>query len=324
MSGSVTSVAGLTRALVLDRAQTRAALDPVKVMTAVSAALIAISRDEVSAPPRIAARSAAGLLGAMTAWVPGIGLAAKLVTVFATPDAHGRSAHEGVVALFDDRTGGLLALMNGSELTAVRTAAVATLSMRALAADRPSRIVVVGTGAQAHAHVAMLAAVHSTVPVVVAGRNRSHAEQTAAIHPLGTAAMIEEAVRDADVVFCCTGSDQPVIRRSWLAEGVHVSSIGGSHGPELDAATIRDGALFVEWSGASALPSPAGAHELQGLSDGRTNLLGSVLGGTHPGRRESSELTVFKSTGHAALDVAAASVVYAFAREQGIGVPIDL
>jgi ornithine cyclodeaminase/alanine dehydrogenase-like protein (mu-crystallin family) len=318
MNGLVTPAAGLSKALVLDRAQTRAALDPVKVMAAVSAALIAISRDEVSAPPRIAARSTAGLLGAMPAWVPGIGLAAKLVSVFAIPDAH-----EGVVALFDDRTGGLLALMHGSEITAARTAAVATLSMRALAPDRPSRIVVVGSGVQARAHVAMLAAVDDTVPVVVAARNRSSAEQAAAIHPLGTSGTIEEAVRGADVVFCCTGSTQPVIRRSWLAEGVHLSSVGGSHGHELDAETIRDGSLFVEWSGAAS-PPPAGALELQGLSHGRTTLLGSVLGGSHPGRTEPSELTVFKSTGHAALDVAAASVVYTFAREQGMGVPVDL
>jgi ornithine cyclodeaminase/alanine dehydrogenase-like protein (mu-crystallin family) len=306
-------------ALVLNRAQTRAALDPVKVMTAVTAALIAISRDEVSAPPRIAARSVEGLLGAMPAWVPGIGLAAKLVSVFP-----GHGAHEGVVALFDDQTGGLLALMSASEITAVRTAAVATLSMRALAADHPSRIVVVGSGVQARAQVAMLAAFDSTVPVVVTGRSRSRAERAAAVHPLGTVGMVEEAVRGADVVFCCTGSNLPVIRRSWLAQGVHVSSIGGSHGPELDAATINDGSLFVEWPGAFASPPPAGAHELQGLAQGRANLLGSVLAGNHPGRTRSSELTVFKSTGHAALDVAAASVIYAFALEQEVGVPIDL
>jgi alanine dehydrogenase len=118
---NATPRANVSTALVLDRAQTRAALDPIKMMTAVSAALIAISRDEVSAPPRIAARSTAGLLGAMPAWVPGIGLAAKLVSVFAIPGASGHSAHEGVVALFDERTGRLLALMNASEITAVRT-----------------------------------------------------------------------------------------------------------------------------------------------------------------------------------------------------------
>lgn len=324
MSNVATPPVDVYGALVLDRAQTRAALDPAKVITAVSAALIAISRGEVSAPPRIAARAAGGLLGAMPAWVPGVGLAAKLVSVFATPGASGHDAHEGVVALFDDQTGRHLALMNASEVTAVRTAAAATLSMRALAADDPARIVIVGSGVQARAQVAMLTAHMSTVPVVVAGRNRSRAEQAAAIHPLGTAGEIEASVRGADVVFCCTGSHTPVIRRSWLAEGVHISSVGGSHGRELDEATIHDGSLFVEWPGAVASPPPAGAHELQGLPHGRASLLGSVLDRSRPGRTRSSEMTVFKSTGHAALDVAAAAVVYAFARERGIGTLVDL
>jgi alanine dehydrogenase len=196
--------------------------------------------------------------------------------------------------------------------------------MRALVADRPSRIAVVGSGVQARAQVAMLAALDGAVPVVVAGRNRSRAEQAAAIHPRGSAGVVEASVRGADVVFCCTGSNVPVIRRSWLGEGVHVSSVGGSDGPELDEVMIHDGSLCVEWSGAIASPPPAGAHELQRLPHGRGVLLGSVLEGSRPGRARSSEMTVFKSTGHAALDVAAASVVYAFARERGIGVPVDL
>jgi alanine dehydrogenase len=310
--------------LVLDHAQTRAALDPARVLDAVAEALTAISRGTVSAPPRVAAQAPAGLLGAMPAHVPGLGLGSKLVSVFAAPGRAGRSSHRGVVALFDEDDGRLLALMDAEPITAVRTAATATQGMRALARPHPRRIAVIGTGAQARAQLALLAALDGTVPVTVGARDLPRARELAALYPLATATGVEDAVRGADVVFCCTGARQPVVRRSWLAEGAHLSSVGGSQGPELDADTIRDGSLFVEWAGAATSPPPAGAHELQGLAPGRATLLGAVLDGRHPGRRTPSELTVFKSTGHAALDVAAASVVHTHARAHGTGTVMNL
>ena len=311
--------------LVLDAAQTRAALDPAGMLTAVETALIAIGRRTVSAPPRIAAQAPTGLLGAMPAYVPGLGLASKLVSVFAVPGQAGRSSHRGVVALFDEQDGRLLALMDAEPITAVRTAAAATLSMRALASPQRTRIAVIGTGAQARAQLALLAAVEGETEVAVGGRDRARAQALAAGHPRASAADdVESAVRGADVVFCCTGATQPVLRTSWLAAGAHVSSVGGSHGPELDPETVDRGSLFAEWGGAAASPPPAGAHELQGLAAERVTVLGEVLDGRHPGRRDPAELTVFKSTGHAALDVAAASVVHAYAREHGTGTTVNL
>lgn len=317
----------MTGVLVLDRSRTRAALDPPRVMEAVATALVAIGRGEVSAPPRIAARTANGLLGAMPGHVPGLGLAAKLVSVFGDPDRPGRSAHRGMVALFDADDGRPLALMDAESLTGIRTAAAATWSARALAAAEPAGpATVIGTGAQARAQVALLAALDPTAPVVVAGRDPRRVRLTADLHPQGrTATGVEAAVRAAGVVFCCTGANRPVVRRDWLAAGTHISSVGGSHGPELDTATLRDAALFAEWAGAATAEPPAGAHELQDLPAGRTvTLLGRVLAGDHPGRRTAEELTVFKSTGHAALDVAAAHVVHAVASAAGWGTRVDL
>ncbi|MER8182268.1 ornithine cyclodeaminase family protein [Kitasatospora sp. NPDC094015] len=310
--------------LVLDRAQTRAALDPLRTTEAVARALVAIARGQVSVPPRIAALAPAGLLGAMPGHVPGLGLAAKLVTVFTDPERPGRSAHRGVVALFDEADGRPLALMDAESVSAVRTAAAATLSMRALARPGVRRVAVIGTGAQARAQLAMLAAHAPGVPVVVGGRDPLRTREAAAGHPGASAATVEQAVRGAGVVFCCTGAVRPVLRRDWLAPGAHVSSVGGSHGHELDGGTVADGTLFAEWPGAAGAPPPAGAGELQGVPVERVTLLGAVLAGEHPGRRRGDELTVFKSTGHAALDVAAAAVVHAHARELGIGVRVDL
>ena len=126
----------------------------------------------------------------------------------------------------------------------------------------------------------------------------------------------------ADVVFCCTGAREPVLRREWLQQGCHISSVGGSHGPELDAATIADAVVYVEWPGAAGAAPPAGAHELQSYDSARLRLLGDVLSGA--AAPEAAPLTVFKSTGHAALDVAAAAVVYASAQGNGIGLRLAL
>ncbi|MFG2307278.1 ornithine cyclodeaminase family protein [Streptomyces sp. NPDC048566] len=310
----------------LDGARTRAALDPRRVLEAVERALIRVSRDEVSAPPRIAARTPNGLLGAMPGHVPGIGLAAKLVSVFADPERPGRSSHRGLVVLFDPEDGRPLALMDAEPLTEIRTAASATLGARALARAGGGPVAVVGTGAQARAQLALLAALAPGTPVRVAGRDAGRAASAAALHPAGRPAPgIEEAVRGAGTVFCCTGAARPVIDRAWLAPGTHVSSVGGSDGPEVDAATVRDAALFAEWAGAAATAPPSGAHELQDLPAGRSvTLLGAVLAGEVPGRRREDELTLFKSTGHAALDVAAAQAAHAVAVARDWGTRVAL
>ncbi|MFE4696115.1 ornithine cyclodeaminase family protein [Streptomyces sp. NPDC056738] len=316
----------MSEILFLDGARTRAALDPRRVLDALTTALVAIGRDEVSVPPRIAAHTPHGLLGAMPGHVPGLGLAAKLVSVFADPKRPGRSSHRGIVALFDETDGRPLALMDAEPLTEIRTAATATLSARALARPDAGEVAVVGTGAQARAQIALLAALDPETPVVVAGRDPGRAGSAAALHPAGrVAGSVEEGVRGAGTVFCCTGAVRPVIRRAWLAPGTHVSSVGGSHGPELDPDTVRDATLFAEWHGAASTRPPSGAHELQDLPLGRTvTLLGQVLGGDHSGRRADDELTLFKSTGHAALDVAAAHVAYTVARAEAWGTRVAM
>lgn len=312
------------RTLLLDRGQTRQALLPDPLMAAVSHALVSIGRGEDSTPARVAAFSPAGLLGAMPGYVPGLGLAAKLTSVFPVREADGRSAHRGVVVLFDENEGRLLAVMDAEAVTAARTAATATVAMRALARPGSGRIAVIGAGVQARSQIAYLTHLGLRATVVIGARSPDavrHSDRFDRTIPIED---IETAVRSADVVFCCTGARSPVLRREWLAPGVHVSSVGGSEGWELDAATVAAGSVFVEWAGAAGCEPPAGAHELQGKPDPAVILVGSVIDGVRPGRSSAADLTVFKSTGHAALDVAAAHTVYVEARRLGIGTAIDL
>jgi ornithine cyclodeaminase/alanine dehydrogenase-like protein (mu-crystallin family) len=126
------------------------------------------------------------------------------------------------------------------------------------------------------------------------------------------------------VVCCCTDAHEPILRAGWLAPGAHVSSVGGTFGPELDPAIVRTGRVFVEWRGAATTPPPAGAHDLQGLDPAAVTEIGEVLAGTRPGRTSRDELTVYKSTGHAVEDAAAAGLVYRRAVATGTGTVISI
>ncbi len=159
----------------------------------------------------------------------------------------------------------------------------------------------------------------------IASRSPEHAAALAEQHPAARAVgSFEEAVSGADVVCCCTDAREPVIRAAWLSPGTHVSSVGGTFGPELDADTVRAGRVFVEWRGAVSNAPPAGAHDLQGLDPDAVTEIGEVLAGTRPGRASAEELTVYKSTGHAVEDAAAARLVLTRARQAGVGVTVTL
>lgn len=295
--------------LVLDRARTAAGLRTAPLLDALRHALVAISTGTASAPARIAAYTERGLLGAMPAYVPGLGLAAKLVSVYPSAGP-GRSAHQGIVALFDEHDGTLAAVLDAEPITAVRTAATATLAMQALARPDAERVAVLGAGTQARAQLALLAELLPAARVRVAARDPQRARAAAEHFPGATAvSSVAAALDGAEVVFCCTDTQAPLVAAGDLAPGTHLSSVGGSRGPEFDPRLLAGASAFVEWPGAASERPPAGAHELQGVAAEALTLLGAVLAGQAPGRRSRDEITIFKSTGHGALDVAAARVV---------------
>ena len=126
----------------------------------------------------------------------------------------------------------------------------------------------------------------------------------------------------ADVVCLCTDASDPVIARSWLADGCHVSSVGS--GVEVDAETVAAASVFVETRTAATQPFPAGSRELAGRDAESVTEVGEVLLGIRPGRQSPDELTLYKSMGHATQDVAAAAVVYQAALAAGGGATLSL
>ena len=260
----------------------------------------------------------------MPGYADGI-LEAKLVSVFPGNDAAGLPSHQALIALFDDKTGTPLALLDGTEITAVRTGASSAVATRALARPDASILAVLGAGVQGRSHLEAVTRVRAFDEVRIASRNPEHAETLA--REVGALAVgsFEDAVRGADVVCACTDAGEPVLGADWLASpGAHVTSVGASReGPELDRATMTAGLLVVE-SRVAFEPYPAGAHELQDLDPESAVELGEVLAGTREGRTSPEQITVYKSMGHAVEDAAAAGLVYSRARERGIGTEVEL
>jgi ornithine cyclodeaminase/alanine dehydrogenase-like protein (mu-crystallin family) len=309
--------------LVLSRADVRRLLDLDQLLDALERGFVELSAGRTSVPPRIAAETERGLLAAMPGYANGI-LETKLVSVFAGNHELGLPSHQATVALFDDTTGKPLALMDGTEITAVRTGAASAVATRALARRDARVLAVLGAGVQARSHIDAATRVREFVEVRVASRNAEHA-RTLADEIGGTAsASFEEAVSGADVVCACTDAGRPIFATASLEPGMHVTSVGASRdGPELEPAVMGRGLLAVE-SRVAFEPYPAGAHELQGLDPNEAVELGEILAGTRQGRASPEQITIYKSMGHAVEDAAAAGLVYRRALEEGAGTEVEL
>jgi alanine dehydrogenase len=266
-----------------------------------------------------------GMMGSMPGYVPGVALEVKLVSVFPGNEQHSLPSHQGLIALFDEGNGAPLAIMDGTYITAIRTGGTAAVATGALARKDSKVLAILGAGVQGESHLETLPRVRDFDEIRIASRDGRKAAALASRHARARAVgSFEDAVRGADVVACCTDAREPVIRRDWLKPGVHVSSVGGTFGPEIDPATIAAARVFVEWRGAATNPPPAGAHELQGLDAEKLTEVGEVLAGTRPGRVSENEITVYKSTGHAVEDAATARLVYDRARAEGAGITLPL
>jgi len=312
--------------LYLSRADVERVLDVDAMLEALARALVIFSSGITSVPPRVAARVPnLGLLGAMAGYVPGVALEIKLVSVFPGNHSRGLPSHQGLIALFDEDDGTPLALMDGAYITAIRTGGTAAVAARALAREDAKVLAILGAGVQGGSHLETFARVRDFDEIRVASRDRAKASELAARHPKArVVSSFEEAARGAHIVACCTDAREPIIRLEWLEPGVHVSSVGGTFGPELDRETMTAAKVFVEWRGAALNAPPAGAHELQGLDADVMTEVGEVLAGTRPGRTSRDDITVYKSTGHAVEDAATARLVYDRARAEGVGLSLPL
>ncbi|HYM62221.1 MAG TPA: ornithine cyclodeaminase family protein [Thermoanaerobaculia bacterium] len=290
-------------------------------------ALAALARGDVHNPLRnvIRAEGAPGFLGLMPAWrggaTPSYGL--KEVCVFPGNPARGLDTHLGAVLLHSGDTGQLLAVINASAITAIRTAAVSAVATKLLARPDSSSLAILGAGVQARSHLEAIPLVRPIREIRVFGRSPQRVE--ALIHDfdgrdglhVAAASSAEQAVRGADVIVTATSSKEPVVHRDWIAEGAHINAAGSSvaHARELDAATVAASSLFVDRRESTVNESGDYLFALrEGAIAGPDHIraeLGELLIGSATGRSSAAEITLFKSLGLAIEDLACAQYLYA-------------
>ena len=315
------------KVLVLSQADVTSLLDLDPLLDALEVGFRELSSGRVEVPGRTAVTTEHdGWLGTMPGYGSGLGLGVKLVSVFPHNDAAGLPSHQALIALFDAATGSPVAVMDGTRITAIRTAGAAAVSVRHLARADAKVLAIIGAGVQGHAHLEIFPHVRDFSEIRIASRSMDSARKLAALHPQARAVEhYEDAVGDADVIAMCTHSSTPVVKREWVGPGAHVTSVGyaAPHG-ELDRKLAEAAHLFVESREAAFSPPPAGCMELAGMDPEEATEIGELLLGTRPGRQSDDEITVYKSMGHAVEDLAAAGLVYREAQAKGSGSTVQL
>jgi alanine dehydrogenase len=289
------------------------------------AALEAFLREDVAAPLRTrhaidVPGEPQALLLLMPAWRTGRRIGVKLVTVFPGNRSRGERAVNAVCVLFDARSGLPVAMLDGEELTARRTAGASALAARHLARRDARHLVMVGAGRVAHALVEAYCALRGISRVSLWSRTPEHATAAAAAMareglPVAAVRDLETAVRDADVVCCATLATEPLVRGEWLHAGVHLDLVGAyaKSMRETDATAMARANLIVVDAREGALAE--GGDIVQAIAEGAIGMdgiaatLADLVCGRHPGRTHAGEITVFKSVGFALEDLAAAEAV---------------
>lgn len=285
--------------------------DVAKVLTyeqlipAMEKALSAFSAGLVIQPVRnmLTIEEGKRFLGIMPAVAPD-GMGAKLVCFFPKNAGSQLPTHTAMIMLFDPQTGQPLAFLDGGRITEMRTAAVSAAVTKYLAPEDSKVLALLGSGAQAQAHLHALRHVRQFDEVRVWSRTPDHAHGFAARH--GARAMeLEPAVRGADVIVTATSASEPFLKGKWLKPGAHINAVGAARPTwrELDDVAMHNTLIVdsreavLEESGDVILSKAAIFAEA-----------GEVFAGLKVPRR--SETTVFKSVGIAVEDIAAARLVY--------------
>ncbi|ARO28088.1 ornithine cyclodeaminase protein [Rhizobium sp. NXC14] len=307
--------------LVLNEEQTRAALPWPELIEAIAA----MFASECVMPVRhhhemdVPGEENATLL-LMPAWVPGRYAGVKMVSVFPGNAQRSLPAISGTYLLSSGATGEMLAVIDGAELTARRTAAASALAGRYLARPNAEEMLVCGTG---RLSLNLMLAHGTTRPIKryrIWGRNAQAAEKIAAeARVLGLDARAvtdrEAAARTADIISCATLSSEPLVSGEWLKPGAHLDLVGAFKPSmrESDDEAIRRASVHVDTragatseAGDIVQPIKSGVLDMNDIQ----SELAELVSGAHGGRSHDEEITLFKSVGAALEDLAGAILAY--------------
>jgi len=263
-----------------------------------------------------------GLIGMMPAYLGDtevMGL--KAISVFPGNHTTDYDSHQGTVMLFETKNGHLLAMMDATKITAIRTAAVSGVATRILARDDASELAILGSGVQAKTHLEAMQVARQITGVRVWSQHFEHAQKfadqasVAATISVRAFDTVKAAVDGADIICTVTSATEPVLFGDWISPGTHINAVGSSvaFARELDTAAVVNSKLFVDRkestineAGDFLYPKKEGAIDDSHIRGEIGDILLEKIGG----RASSEEITLFKSLGLAAEDVAAAHHIY--------------
>lgn len=323
---------------ILSQADVTSLLDMGECIELMASTLAALARGEAVAPLRSVTMLPGGrsAFAMMPAYLGGDrSLGAKVITF--VNDNHGteHDSHQGAVLVFEPRHGSLVAIVDATAITTIRTAAVSAVATRLLAREDASVLAILGAGVQARAHVDAIAKVRPIRELRVWSRSTAHARSLAshAAERYGLEAKAcstaAAAVEGASIVCTATSATEPVLEGTWLSPGTHVNAVGACvpSAREIDTATVVRSRLYVDRRD-SALHEPGDI--LVPLKEGAmtpdhiVGEMGELLIGKAPGRTHDDEITLFKSLGLAVEDLASAEHVYRCACDRQVGTELDL
>jgi ornithine cyclodeaminase/alanine dehydrogenase-like protein (mu-crystallin family) len=324
--------------LIINQSEVRSLLPMDTCMSLMASTLKALAQGKAINPLRhvMWLPQRIGVLGLMPAHVADIGkMGVKAISVFPGNTDTVYESHQGVVLLFEMEHGRLQAIVDASEITAIRTAAVSGVATRLLANQDAGRLAILGSGVQARMHLEAMRLARDIKQVTVWSRTWSHAQAFAQREtvrlglPIKAVSTAAEAAAGADIICTTTSAAEPILKGDWLPPGVHMNAIGSSvpSARELDTVAIIKSRVFVDRrestlneAGDFLIPMQEGAID----ADHIQGEIGEILLGEVVGRESSGQITLFKSLGLAVEDIAAASYVYQQAVEQEAGIWVDL
>ena len=237
--------------------------------------------------------------------------------------------HQSTVFLFDPDTGKVSAMVGGNYLTALRTAAASSVSIKHLARKDAKVMGMIGAGHQATFQ--LRAALEQRQFEKVIGWNY-HPEMLPNIEKIANEAGIPfEAVElsgmvEADVVISITSTFAPTVMANHIAPGTHIACMGtDTKGKqEVEAALLAKSTVFTDEVAQSVSIGEAQHAIAAGMiSEADVHQLGAVINGTHAGRTSDDEITMFDGTGVGLQDLAVAAAVVDLAVAKGIAIEVD-
>jgi alanine dehydrogenase len=314
--------------LILDKKAVRDLLKMPEVIRVVEKALIDLAEGKGSMPAKAYLQLGQDDFRAMPAALPGAA-GVKWVNVHTQNFSLGLPTIMAIIIYNDPQTGYPLAVMAATDITAYRTGAAAAIASKYLARQDSHTLGIIGAGRQVYTQIEAHAQLFDLDIIKVYDQSSEHVRRlidNLAEYPIEECSLQEAA--SCDILCTLTTSRMPLVKREWIAPGMHINAIGAdaSGKEELEPAILKEAMVVVDdlrqagLAGEINVPITKGVFSIEEVY----GTLGEIIAGRKQGRKNKDIITVFDSTGLAIEDLAVAKLIYEKAEKSGIYMSMDI